>query len=186
VSNDKYHHLNEDQIIRAVVDEGELSLSDRQHLDNCQQCRAQKAYLDQNLALLGQAARQFAPLPRKRVNLKAPETHHKIRWSWNWKTALGTTLATAALFIFMWWASQGREMFEPSGRENVIANDVKASESLMTEVSILSENALPQEYMDIAAEAEPVINEEFINFIAPLIDNDSLTFIPGKKGVRLC
>ena len=28
--------------------------------------------------------------------------------------------------------------------------------------------------------------EEFINFIAPLIEDDSLTFIPGKKGVGLC
>jgi hypothetical protein len=45
----------------------------------------------------------------------------------------------------------------------------------MTEVSILSENALPQEYIDIAAETELVINEEFINFIAPLIEDDSLT-----------
>jgi hypothetical protein len=186
VNNEKYHHLNEDQIIRAVVDESELSESVRQHLGNCNQCRAQKARLEQNLVYLGQAAGQFAPLPCKRLKLKASETSHSIRWSWNWKAALGTTLATAALFIFMWWASQGREMFETSGREKVIADDVKASESLMTEVSILSENALPQEYMDIAAETESVINEEFINFIAPLMEDDSLTFIPGKKGVRLC
>ena len=186
MNNEKNHHLNEEQIIRAVVDESELSVSVRQHLGNCNQCRVRKAHLEQNLARLGQAARQFAPLPRKRLNLKTSETSHSIRWSWNWKTALGTTLATAALFIFMWWASQGRELFETSGRENVIANDVKASESLMTEVSILSENALPQEYMDIAAETESLINEEFINFIAPLIEDDSLTFIPGKKGVRLC
>jgi hypothetical protein len=186
VNKEKNHHLNEDQIVRAVVGESELSVSVRQHLGKCDQCRAQKANLEQNLARLGQAARQFAPLPRKRLNLKALGTSHSIRWSWNWKTALGTTLATAALFIFMWWASQGREMFEISDRENVIANDAKATESLMIEIRILSENALPQEYRDIAAETESVINEEFINFIVPLIEDDSLTFIPGKKGVRLC
>ena len=77
-------------------------------------------------------------------------------------------------------------MFEPSRRENVIANDLKASESLMTKVGVLSENALPPEYMDIAAEMELEINEEFMNFVAPLIEDDSLTFISGKKGVRLC
>ena len=182
----KNHHLNEDQIIRAVVDESELAASTRQHLDNCNQCRAQKAHLEQNLERLGQAARQFAPLPRKRLNLKASQISPTIRWSWNWKTALVTTMAAAALFIIMWWASQGREMFDTSGRENVIADDAKASESLMTEVNILSENALPQAYMDIAVETELEFNEEFINFIAPLIEDDSLTFIPGKKGAGLC
>jgi hypothetical protein len=186
VNNEKNHHLNEDQIIRAVVDARELSISFRQHLDNCNQCRVQKAHLEENLARLGQAARQFSPLPSKGLDLKALETSPLIRWSWNWKTALGTTLATAVLFIFMWWASQGREMFETSGRENVVANDVKASESLMMEVNILSENALPQEYLDIAAETELVINEEFMNFIIPLVEDDSLTIIPGEKGVRLC
>ena len=186
MSNEKNNHLNEDQIIRAVVDESELSVSVRQHLGTCNQCRAQKAHLEKNLARLGQVARQFAPLPHKRLNLKAPETPPAIRWSWNWKITLGTTLATVALFIFVWWASQGREMFETSSRENVIADEVKASESLMTEVNILSENALPQEYMDIAPETESEYSEEFINFIAPIIEDDSLTFILGKKGVRLC
>lgn len=186
MNTEKNHHLSEDQIIRAVVDESELSVSDRQHLGHCNLCRAQKTHLEQNLARLGQAASQFVPLPRKRLNLKASETSHSIQWSWNWKTALGTALAAAVLFIFMWWASQGEEMFENSGRENLIANDDMASESLMTEVDILSENALPQEYMDIAAETESEFNEEFINFIAPLIEDDSLTFISGKKGVQLC
>lgn len=186
MSNSQNHHLIEDQIIRSVVDEGELSDSDRRHLSNCSQCGAQKARLEQNLILLGQAARQFVPLPRKRLNLKVSEKSHAIRWPWNWRTALGTTLATAAVFIFIWWASQGREIFEDSNGERMITNDIQASESLMLEVSILSENALPQEYMDIAAETEPLIDEEFINFIAPVIEDDSLTFISGKKGVGLC
>jgi hypothetical protein len=125
-------------------------------------------------------------VPYQRLNLEAAKTSHVIRWSWNWKTALGTTLATAALFIFVWWAGRGGEMFDTSNRAKVIANDLMKSESLMTEVGMLSENALPQEYMDIAAETESEISEEFINFIAPLIEDDSLTFISGKKGVRLC
>ena len=186
MSDEKNHHLNDDQIIRAVVDESELSVSVRQHLANCNQCRAQKAHLEQSLARLGHTARQFAPLPPKGLKLRSSETSHAIRWSWNWKIALGTTVATAALFIFLWWASQARQMFEPPSQENVIADDVKASESLMTEVGILSENALPPEYMDITAEMESEINEEFMNFIAPLIEDDSLTLILGKKGVRLC
>jgi hypothetical protein len=186
VNNEKNHHLSEDQIIRAVVDESELSLPVRQHLGHCNQCRAQKARLEQNLVRLGQLAGQFVPVPHQRLSLQASETLPSLRWSWNWKTALGTALATAALFVFVWWASQGEEIFETYGTENVIVQDLTTSESLMTEVSILSENALPQEYMDIAAETGSEINEEFINFMAPLIEDDSLTFISGKKGVWLC
>jgi hypothetical protein len=186
VSNEKNHHLVEDQIIQAVVDEGELSVFDRRHLNNCHHCRAQKMQLEQNLARLGQAARQYAPLPRKRLNLKAPLESHSVRRSWNWKTALGTALATAALIIFMLWANQGSETFVASNGETLTASGTRTSDSLMTEVGILSENALPPEYLDIAAETEPMMHEEFIDFIAPLIEDDSMTYLLLKKGVRIC
>ena len=66
------------------------------------------------------------------------------------------------------------------------AGGIQASDTLMTEIGILSENALPQEYMDIAAESEPILHEEFIDFVAPILDDDSLTNIRVQKGVWSC
>jgi hypothetical protein len=186
VSNKQNHHLTEDRIIRAVVDESELSVANRRHLDTCSRCRTQKAYLEQNLARLGQAARQFAPVPRKGMNLEVPRTSRGIRRSWNWKAVLATTLAATLVCILMWGAFQGGEIFEGTNEETISANDIQSSESLMWQVGILTEYALPPEYLDIAAETEPLINEEFINFMAPLVEDDSLSYIPGEKGVWLC
>jgi hypothetical protein len=186
VNNKLKHHLDEDQIIRAVVDESELSLSLRTHLDHCDQCSARKTNLEKDLARLRKAAEQFVPLPRGGLNLKEMEKPDPMRWLWTWRTILGAALAAAALVMIIWWPSQQQGRFESPGGANLIVNDINKSESLMTEISILSENALPQVYLDIAVETETDSAEEFIDFIAPLIENDSLTFVQGKKGVQLC
>ncbi|UCH22416.1 MAG: hypothetical protein JSU83_04030 [Deltaproteobacteria bacterium] len=186
MDNKLKHHLDEDQIIRAVVDESDLSFSVRKHLDHCDKCSARKTNLEKDLACLRKAAQQFVPLPRGRLNLKKMEKPNQMRWLWNWRTALGAALAAAALVMFIWWPGQRQGRFESPGGANLIVNDIKKSESLMTEISILSENALPQVYLDIAVETESDSAEEFINFIAPIIENDSLTFVQGRKGAKLC
>lgn len=175
MNNKLKHHLDEDQIIRAVVDEGQLSLSSRNHLDHCDQCSARKSNLEKDLARLRKAAEQFVPLPRGRLNLREAQKPDPMRWLWNWRTISGAAIAVAVLVMIVWWTGQQQGRFESPGGANLIASDINKSESLMTEISILSENALPQVYLDIAVESEPDSAEEFIDFIVPLIENDSLT-----------
>lgn len=186
MNNEKKRHLDEDQILRAMVDASELSSSMRKHLEYCERCRSQKEGLEKELAHLGRVAEQFAPLPRERLNVDKIDEPEPARWLWMWRPALGIAIAMTVLVIFSWWPKQESGVFKTDGGTKVVADDLKGSESLMTAIGILSENALPQAYLDIAAETESAMYEEFINFIAPLTENDSLSFTQGRKGVRLC
>ncbi len=181
MNNEKKRHLDENQIIRALVDASKLSSSMRKHLEYCDQCSCRIAGLEKKLAQLGRVAEQFAPLPHEGLNFSKLAKPKPARWLGNWRPALGTAIALAAFIIFIWWSGQEREAFKTNGGAKLVADDVKGSESLMTAIGIISENALPQAYLDIAGETESEMYEDFINFIVPLVENDSLTFTQGGK-----
>ena len=56
IHNPDAFHLNEDDILQAVIDDDDLSALQQQHLGQCAQCRQRKAQLEQELARLGQLA----------------------------------------------------------------------------------------------------------------------------------
>jgi len=51
---------------------------------------------------------------------------------------------------------------------------------------MLAENALPQEYMDITGETDDETDEEFMEFLAPTMEDDYWSLDSGKKGGKLC
>ncbi|MES0350366.1 MAG: hypothetical protein ABUK19_06570, partial [Desulfobacteria bacterium] len=69
MSTDKDLHLDEDQLLWAVVEENELPLPLQEHLSACPQCRANKERFEGDLARLGQMAERFAPSPKGPVSL---------------------------------------------------------------------------------------------------------------------
>jgi hypothetical protein len=49
-------------------------------------------------------------------------------------------------------------------------------------VALLVENALPQEYIDLAGVAEPPVEEGFLEFLVPLPQTDSTSTMLRFKG----
>ena len=184
MNSDKDCHLNDDQIILAIVDEAELPLSLQEHLYLCPECQASQERLKQELARLGRKAKLFAPELKKRVSLPAEKPRSAISWFWNRRPSLGVAAAAALVIIAVWWF--GLPRVTPEHGADMAAREKWEADLLMTEIGILVENALPQVYIDISVEYDSVLEEEFMQFFVPSINNDSLSLDPGRKGERLC
>jgi len=183
MTSQKDLHLEEDQLLKAVVDETDLSQSQRDHLLICRQCREVKERIEEGLTQLGQMAERFSPSPKRRVSLPAEKPQRSLWWSWQTRTALGA--AVAAIFIGIVGIPT---LFENKQgiRENTYTQEMLEAEEFMTEVSMLAENALPQEYLDITGETDEEPDEEFMEFITPIIEDESWSYDPGRKGGDLC
>ena len=177
-------HLDEDQILHAVVDEAELSPTIREHLITCTQCRANKERFEQDLERLGDLAKHFTPLPKKRLSLPAQNTRISSGWSWKWQASLGTAMA-AALVIFVVWSTG---LLRTASQDNLdmLAGEVFQPDPVMTEIRMLIENSLPSVYQEISGEYDSGLDEEFMQFVVPSMESESLSFEGGGKGVRLC
>ena len=177
-------HLDNDQLVWAVVDEAELPLPLREHLSTCPVCRANKAQTAKNLSRLGQVAERFAPLPTQPISLPVEEPRSTVRWSWGWRTCVGTVVA-AALVLAIFWRTPVPP--DPSGENgNLLATEMHEAEEFMTEIAMLVDNALPAVYLDISAEPSTDFDEEFIEFADPSVKNEPLTNNYRKRGVSLC
>lgn len=168
MKNEKELHLDEDHIIRAIVDTDDLPLPVRRHLDQCCRCRNQIAQLQEDLANLSRVAKQLTPLSSSRLKLNQKQKSDPRRWLWSWRIALGISLAAAAI-IFIFWSKTPEITFETPGGTNLVAQYESESEKLMTQVIELSENALPQVYLDIVPESDSGWDQEFVNFMVPTI-----------------
>jgi hypothetical protein len=125
-------------------------------------------------------AEQHSPLPKRSIHLPVKEIRRPLR---RWSVGLAAA-AAAALCIAIWWEF-------PQDMQPVVANQtVSGSENngeLMSTVQALSENALPDVYMDIVGDSDLDMTDEFIDYIVPDSDleNDLLGSQLKNKGGKL-
>ncbi|MGD8948296.1 MAG: hypothetical protein PVI62_16655, partial [Desulfobacterales bacterium] len=150
---DNEHHLDEQELIQAVVDESDLPQTMQAHLVTCHQCRASKESFEQDLASLGQMAERYAPKPQKRIAIPVHEPRSAFWTFFNWRTAIGAAATVAAVLIVFWGTTIVRNLTE-YGTDSVPAELMQAKQ-LMTEVNMLVDNALPPLYLKISAENNP-------------------------------
>ncbi|MDY7033572.1 MAG: hypothetical protein SVY10_16895 [Thermodesulfobacteriota bacterium] len=162
MTHEKGPHLTEDQLIRAVVDGDDLSRSLQDHLLECEFCCAEKERLEYQLSRLGRMAKSLTPLPGKRVKLPA-ETSSSKTWSQAWlrRSFLAAGVAAAMTITLMWWRTPNT--ISPNG-----------DKAQWTWEIFQEEYSLPLTYFDIAGESISGINEEFMDFVIPDIQNEAI------------
>jgi hypothetical protein len=188
-------HLNENRILMAVVDDALLPTALKSHLAVCAYCRSQKEAIERNFLLIGQKAREMAPLPAKRIHLPVSEPQKPI---WRYVTASAfSILLAAAIGFWMIFPNPSVQknvspaLSVPSAQKNtpsdLAAEDAWEDEIFMTEISVLSENALPEEYSQLAATADLAeFDEEFFDYIVPETNISPLSGRRNAKGGPLC
>lgn len=160
-------HLNEDQVIRSVVDENDLPAAARDHLSTCLSCKREKGQIEQELTSLGRMAKESAPLPRQEIRLP----FHKPRGLWSWRPALATGLAVVLLIAGIWWSS-----LVTTSKEKMTAQIILEAEKdrqLMAEIDALEEYVPSDFYPDISWESDPDYFDEFLEFVVPLEENQN-------------
>jgi len=181
---DNMQHLDEEQLIQAVVDAADLPDSLQTHLTECSQCLAGKNSFELEMTKLSQKAAQFAPKPQRRIILPAPKTKNPFSNLLDWRNLIAAAATVAAVFILVWGTNMVRNRSE-YGTQNLTAEMVEA-ERLMTEVNTLVDNALPAFYLEISGEKNADYDEEFYQFLIPTVEDKALTSNRGKKGTSLC
>lgn len=177
-------HLDENQIIQAVVDESDLPAAVQAHLSACSQCRDIKQRFEQELTNLGNLAAQLAPRPQRRIILPVQAPRSRFLDFWNWRRLMAAAATVAALFIAVWGTNMARKYSEH--RTETLTAEMRDAKQLMTEVNSLVDNALPPFYVEISDDSKPDYDEEFYQFLIPPIEEKSVTSEQGKRGTSLC
>ena len=171
MTQEKSLHLTEKEIIRAVIDETDLTESAREHLSMCHICRNEKEGLGNQLSLLGNTAERLSPLSGERFKLPSEEILKSPRfWRWQWQSLLAAGVAAAMIFAVLLWKTPFP--ISPENSNDQWANEFVQDEQLMADISSLVENPLPEIYFDLSGESISDVSEEFINFVIPIIQNE--------------
>jgi len=185
VSRDKNNHLGEELILRFLIDENDVPEAARRHLAACPVCRGEKEKLEQDLVRFGRNAKQYSPVPKRRISLPERNRRDSISWFWNWQAASGMAAVAAIILVVISWNALFRSQPElPMVATN---QELIAAEEFMTEVDVLVNNALPAVYLDISGESYSEVDEEFIDYIMPAAFDDVSRYDGGKTGgEKLC
>lgn len=159
-------HLNEDQLIRAVVDAQDLPAEIRQHLASCPMCREKKHYFETVLSNLEEMTETFSPLPQRKITLPDHQPFlRKIRWLAAPLPAFAAGLALFLLMLNTWYPGPGK-VSDENLRVQVV-REAEDAPQLITEISALEEYTLPDIYQDISGESYGYFDNEFMDFIVP-------------------
>jgi hypothetical protein len=181
VSKPSEKHLEENDILQAMIDVTDLSAPLQEHLAACSRCRLQKERLEHELTRMRQLAEHFTPRPQKPVTV----AEQKFQWPiLNWRFAFGAAAAVATVLIVVWATVFIRS--QQQGSIGNLAQDMVEAERLMTQINVLVENPLPQVYLDIVGETNAQLDEDFMDFLIPAIEDTPRISALVKKGSILC
>ncbi len=171
-------HLNEDEIIMAVVDTTDLDQRQQRHLADCGHCRSQIEALSGDLKKMAQMAEATCPAVTK--PFRAPV---KDSGALDWlpsgrKLASGLAVAVACIIIGGLYLQS-----QLSNRSERFARELAEAEQLMLQVDRLVENPLPETIMTISAEGVVEHDEKFFRFLIPDETADAAISGLGKKGL---
>ena len=168
-------HIEEQRLIKFLVDGTPPSGPEEEHLARCSRCRTVIEDLQADLKTLRRASVRFTPKLEKRLTL--PESVARpagIRgMGRTWQVAAGSLVALC-LAAVVWWQTAPWQPGTPPPQIATLPAPV-ASDPLMRETRMLADNAIPETYQAIIESLDGGFDEGFIEFVIPSLDEDSLS-----------
>lgn len=176
MTDENASHLNEAQVLVALVDEDDLPAATRAHLAACPACQTEHRRHADRLQRLTAMAREAAPIPSRRVTLprewrSSAGTGPYFSWSRPWKPALA--LAAMALVVILFGTLQWKPGQE--GRLAGLNQESREDQVLITEVQRLETDGLPSLYAAIAGDDDLDVDEDQWDWMVPDAEDDSLS-----------
>jgi hypothetical protein len=141
----KSSHLDDKQIVEAVIDERGLDGALRRHLFECSVCRAQKEALQAGLSRFGQISRGETPENFRKPTIS--ENAGVVGPVWRIRPALGLGMAFASILVLL--LSPLTLNRERPYSQDMVYREMLQDEKFMSEIEKLEENPLPRFYVDI-------------------------------------
>lgn len=162
-------HLQEDQIIWAVIDEKELGTDVLKHLLACPACRGKVEQFKSDLHEFGRRAEQAVPPFSRTIKLPSKK-QAAVSHNAGWLPFFGAT-AMASLVVFFYVMGMGTvypgKLITGQGQEMFLED-----ESLMREISEMVEYPLSDDMYEITGENGDALDEDFMQFIIPEMQDD--------------
>ncbi len=170
-------HLNEDKIIRAIVDENDLTTSEQNHLSKCSLCQKEKQEFKQVLIRMGDMSQELVPSARRRFI----PTSQKSRRLFRWQPALVTGFVIVLLMMGIWWSSLFKGLQENGSVQ--IVQKMESDQQFVAEITLAEDYALPDRYLHIIGTSneddydnyddynnydDDYYDDEFLEFVLPL------------------
>ena len=157
-------HLDDDELLRAMIDPSDLGAARQAHLHSCRHCRRQTEALTASYRRLGQMAREMAPEPRQAFRVPADKAPGRPRYL---KPAMALGVMGALVFAATLWRPFTRISPTPT---TMVAEKFENDDRLMEEIDALVEDALPEKYRQLAAlpgERSVEDLDAFIDWVVP-------------------
>lgn len=170
--NTQIRHLSHDELLVAAVDRTDLPDGRKAHLEDCPGCQRELSRVIGRLTRLGRMAADMTPQPSKRFRL--PEkSEPSLRWliKPSWAMAVAATLLLGITIWHPQWLSG-------PDQQEVAVIDLSADRRLMVAVDDLVDNALPEDYQQLAALSDPLplsdeyIEDDLLDWIVPPLDEE--------------
>jgi hypothetical protein len=142
----KISHLNENQIIEAVIDERGLDGALLAHLFECPMCSAQKEALGGRLSRFGHISRSETSLDFRKPSV-SEKSAAVLRPVWRIRPALGMGLAFASILALL--LSPLTLKNDRLYTQDVVYREMLQDEKFMTEIEKLEENPLLGFYLGV-------------------------------------
>lgn len=175
-------HLQQEQILWAVIDERELGQDVYQHLQKCPVCKAKIEQYNAELLEFGRKALEAVPPSRRTVRLpcKRPAA---ISHDAGWLSFFGAA-AMAGFVVFFY--IMGIYSTMPPGQLITTQSEMLEDESLMQEISEMVENPLFNDMYEITGENGTGFDDDFLQFVVPDTLDDFQSEIYKQGGVWRC
>ena len=157
-------HLEEEQIIRAIVDESDLSEAARKHMAACSTCGEKKQEMEKELRVLGKLAQAYAPSPPRRMILPEKEPFYLRPWTWQKILLAGASAVAVLLLVVAIWFYVPRTGSEKAKLD--IYNSTSEEELLFIEARALEEDLFPPFHRFVTGGSYPVLDEGFVEFVS--------------------
>lgn len=165
----RFHHLSEEKIIKSVIDEKDLSPSEKKHLLECETCSMEKEELLHMLGKLGTLSRELLPVERVcEKKIRRPKKQHFL------SPLLTPRFAFASIFIlFFSWSTI---LFISQPGIDPLTNHINFHDEngiILSEIDDFIEQPIPTYYLEM------IVDDEQGEFYDEYIE--SATFIDGHK-----
>jgi hypothetical protein len=177
-------HLTEAQILRAIVDQSDLSDVQQAHLADCPVCMAEIDGLDQTLHRFGNLAMASVPETLSRPVLRDRDSGSQQRPFFDVRPFFRIAVPVFLVLIIVTTAL----VLRPDQDTNIASldNQVIDPEQLLADIDSLIENPLPQGFQSMVSFTGIDPDEDFMEYVVPITENEPLSNKPGEKGESIC
>jgi len=165
-------HLTEDRIIKAVADNSQLSVAEKEHLSNCSGCSSALESFGNDLKQLGKIAELSVPSPKRRFIAYEKRSERNFPRVFGPRTSLAAVI-TVLFFIITLHSDSMKSLFNTKNGSYVDA--LHSDDLFITEINSLVENALPRKYTNIYGETDQDYDGDSMDFIIPSSGNDTIS-----------